>query len=159
MIVEGTHPPYLFFYCLAEMGLGKTIQTICFLRELQTNPSTEVRGPTLIVAPLSLIGQWKSEAALWAPDFNVVLYHGSADAREWLVNHEFYFSEEHVGKGTANHLRRNHVTKFHILITTFEVILKDIHVVSKIKWKTLIVDEAHRYVRSCLVCHSLYLDR
>jgi chromodomain-helicase-DNA-binding protein 7 len=60
------------------------------------------------------------------------------------VNHEFYYSEEHVGKATANNLKKHHVTKFHVLITTYEVVMKDIHVISKIKWKTLIVDEAHR---------------
>ena len=36
------------------------------------------------------------------------------------------------------------MTKFHVLITTYEVVLKDIAVLSKIRWKTLIVDEAHR---------------
>lgn len=103
-----------------------------------------VRGPFLIVAPLSLIGQWQTEAHSWAPDFNVVLYHGSAFAREFLAQQEFYYTEQFVPKGTANKLRKQHVTKFHILITTYEVVLKDIAVISKIKWKTLIVDEAHR---------------
>lgn len=126
------------------MGLGKTVQTLGFLQELCTNPNTETRGPFLIVAPLSLIGQWQSEAKSWAPDFNVVLYHGSAPARDFLVRREFYFNEEFVGKGTATKLRKQHITKFHVLITTYELILKDIDVLSRIRWKTLIVDEAHR---------------
>jgi SNF2 family DNA or RNA helicase len=117
---------------------------MCFLTQLQENPATGVRGPFLIVAPLSLIGQWQSEAKTWAPDLNVVLYHGSADARDFLVKQEFYFSDQFVPKQTAMKLKKQHVTKFHILITTYEVVLKDINVLSKIRWRTLIVDEAHR---------------
>jgi len=126
------------------MGLGKTVQTLGFLQELSNNPLTKLRGPFLIVAPLSLIGQWQSEARGWAPDYNVVLYHGSADAREFLRQQEFYYTEQFVPKKMATKLRRQHVTKFHILITTYEVVMKEIHIFSKIKWKSLIVDEAHR---------------
>ena len=103
-----------------------------------------MRGPFLIVAPLSLIGQWQSEAKAWAPDYNVVLYHGSADAREFLVQQEFYYTEQFVPKPSVSKLKKQHVTKFHLLITTYEVVLKDIEVFSRIKWKALIVDEAHR---------------
>ena len=96
------------------------------------------------MAPLSLIGQWQSEAKAWAPDYNVVLYHGSADAREFLVQQEFYYTEQFVTKTAVAKLKKQHVTKFHLLITTYEVVLKDIEVFSRIKWKGLIVDEAHR---------------
>jgi SNF2 family DNA or RNA helicase len=126
---------------LRHKGLGKTIQSAAFLQELQTQPAAQVRGPFLIVAPLSLIGQWESELKSWAPDLNVVLYHGSADARDFLVQHEFYYAEPFVSKQDAVKLRKNCVTKFHVLITTYEVMLKDITVLSKLKWRTLIVDE------------------
>jgi SNF2 family DNA or RNA helicase len=96
------------------------------------------------VAPLSLIGQWESELKSWAPDLNVVFYHGSADARNFLVQHEFYYAEPFVSKQDAIRLRKSCVTKFHVLITTYEVVLKDIAVLSKLKWKTLIVDEVGR---------------
>ena len=131
-----------------EMGLGKTIQSVGFIKLLQDLPTTGVRGPYLIVAPLSLIGQWQSETKTWAPDLNVVLYHGSADARDFLVKNDFFFTDQFVSKATANKLRKQHVTKFHILITTYEVVLKDVDVFTKIKWKTLIVDEAHRLKNS-----------
>ena len=131
-----------------EMGLGKTIQSVGFIKLLQDLPNTGVRGPYLIVAPLSLIGQWQSETKSWAPDLNVVLYHGSADARDFLVKNDFFFTDQFVSKTTANKLRKQHVTKFHILITTYEVVLKDINVFTKIKWKALIVDEAHRLKNS-----------
>lgn len=117
---------------------------MAFLRELQTQPAAQVRGPFLIVAPLSLIGQWQSELSSWAPDMNIVLYHGSADAREFLAKHEFYYTDPFVPKSLVKPLRRLHVTKFHVLITTYEVVLKDVSVLSKIRWRCLIVDEAHR---------------
>jgi SNF2 family DNA or RNA helicase len=123
---------------------GKTIQSLCFLKTLQDNPVTGVRGPFLVVAPLSLIGQWQSEAKSWTPDLNVLVYHGSADARDFLVQHEFYYTDQFVSKPTAIKLKKQHLTKFHILVTTYEVVLKDINVLSKIKWRALIVDEAHR---------------
>ncbi|GAX11583.1 chromodomain-helicase-DNA-binding protein 6 [Fistulifera solaris] len=131
-----------------EMGLGKTIQSAAFLRELQTQSATQVRAPFLIVAPLSLVGQWQSELMSWAPDLNVLLYHGSADAREFLVEQEFYFTDQFIPRPDAIKLKKQHVTKFHVLITTYEVILKDVQVISKIKWKALIVDEAHRLKNS-----------
>ncbi|KAL3944902.1 MAG: hypothetical protein SGBAC_000993 [Bacillariaceae sp.] len=127
-----------------EMGLGKTIQSMCFLRSLQDNPITGVRGPFLIVAPLSLIAQWQSEARTWAPDLNVVLYHGSADARDFLVKQEFYYTDQFMPKATAMKLKKQHITKFHILITTYEVAMKDANILSKIRWRALVVDEAHR---------------
>lgn len=127
-----------------EMGLGKTIQSTGFLHQLHALPQTRVRGPFLIVAPLSLIGQWQSESQTWAPDLNVVFYHGSADAREFIAKHEFYYSDQFIPKQTAARLKKMHVTKFHILITTYEVVLKDVDVLKKIRWKALIVDEAHR---------------
>lgn len=111
---------------------------------MQDLPATKIRGPFLIVAPLSLIGQWQSEAKSWAPDLNVVLYHGRADARDFVIKQDFFYTDQFVSHAQAKKLRKKHVTKFHILITTYEVVLKDIDVFTKIKWRTLIVDEAHR---------------
>ena len=127
-----------------EMGLGKTIQSIGFLTKVQRIPRAHVRGPFLIVAPLSLVSQWESETKEWAPDINVVVYHGSADARDFLVKNEFYYTDQFESKETAKDLKKKHITKFEVLITTYEVVLKDVNVLSKIQWKALIVDEAHR---------------
>lgn len=91
------------------------------------------RGPYLVISPLSLVNQWQSESKLWAPDLNTLLYHGSMDARDYLVKHEFYYSDQFVSKTTATKLKRLNITKFHVLITTYEVAMKDIAVLSKIK--------------------------
>ena len=64
---------------------------------------------------------------------NVIVYHGNADARNFLVKEEFYYTEQFETKSTAKTLKRKHITKFQILITTYEVILKDVSVLSKIQ--------------------------
>ena len=89
-----------------------------FLQQLNVLKTTKVRGPFLVVAPLTLISQWQSEASTWAPDFNIIVYHGSVDARSFLVDNEFYYMEPFVSKTDAYRLRRDNVTKFHLLITT-----------------------------------------
>jgi len=60
------------------MGLGKTIQTIglfCHLYE------KGVKGPFLVVAPLSTLSNWVNEIDKWAPELGCVLYHGSKEDR------------------------------------------------------------------------------
>ncbi len=54
-----------------EMGLGKTVQLIAMCL---ANP----KGRTLVVAPKSITGQWKSELARFAPSINVMSYNGEA---------------------------------------------------------------------------------
>ena len=115
------------------MGLGKTCQAVSFLKLLSTLDATRVRGPFLVVAPLSLISQWNLEATAWDPDLNIIVYHGHADARAYLQEHEFYYNEPFVSKASAIKLKRQNVTKFHLLITTYEVAMKDIAVLSKIR--------------------------
>lgn len=127
-----------------EMGLGKTIQSVCFLHQLRYMSSTNISGPFLLVAPLSLINQWQGEIAMWSPRMNCVVLHGSAEARDTILRHEFYFNEPFVSKSDAQKLRKNRICKFNILLTTFEIAMKDIKALSKIHWKALIVDEAHR---------------
>lgn len=72
---------------------------------------------------------------------NVVFYHGSMDARAFLAQQEFYYTDQFIPKAAAVKFKKKHITKFDILITTYEVVLKDIAVLSSIRWKALIVDE------------------
>ncbi|WP_157856625.1 SNF2-related protein, partial [Streptomyces wedmorensis] len=48
-----------------EMGLGKTVQTIAAHLLRQATPATA--GPTLVVAPLSVLNHWKDEITATAP--------------------------------------------------------------------------------------------
>lgn len=56
-----------------EMGLGKTVQSIAFLHAVF---DYGIRGPFLVIAPLSTIGNWIREFDTWT-DLNVIVYHGS----------------------------------------------------------------------------------
>ena len=128
-----------------EMGLGKTIQSMAFLQLLSTTPDTASRGPYLVVAPLSLIDQWYHEASTWAPDMNTILYHGTAEARKTILETEFEWHPPFVtSPDLLQRLKKAGTKKFNVVVTTYEVVIKEIALISKIKWKTLIVDEAHR---------------
>ena len=59
--------------CLADdMGLGKTAQLLALLLE-QRALST---GPTLVLCPMSLVGNWQRETARFAPELSVYVHHG-----------------------------------------------------------------------------------
>jgi len=61
--------------CLADdMGLGKTVMLISLHLHRRLNPQTA--GPTLVVCPASLLGNWEREIHRFAPDEQVRRYHG-----------------------------------------------------------------------------------
>jgi non-specific serine/threonine protein kinase len=65
--------------CLADdMGLGKTMQIIALLLVSRREAGRAVRPPHLLVAPASLLGNWTSELARFAPDLRAVVAHPSA---------------------------------------------------------------------------------
>jgi len=114
-----------------EMGLGKTLQTISFLGWLMYE--RQVPGPFLVVVPLSTSAAWVREFQRWVPDMNVVRYCGNAAARETIRRHEFWPSS---GKGVH--------PKFHVLLTTPELLMLDEKYIDDIRWNMIAVDEAHR---------------
>ncbi|XP_056009130.1 chromodomain-helicase-DNA-binding protein 8-like isoform X4 [Ostrea edulis] len=116
-----------------EMGLGKTIQSITFLNELML---FGIKGPFLVVVPLSTLGNWEREFDTWT-DINAIVYHGSSTSRNMLQAYEMFYKD---GKGQ----RIPNVFKFHALITTYEVIISDCELLSDIEWRVVIIDEAHR---------------
>ncbi|CAF4478593.1 unnamed protein product, partial [Rotaria sp. Silwood2] len=106
-----------------EMGLGKTIQTIALIVHLidcKKNPE-----PSLIIVPLSTLSNWAAEFRRWAPDVIVIQYKGLP----------------HVRKMLAQTIR---TSRFNVLLTTYEYIMRDRSILSKVSWKYLIVDEGHR---------------
>lgn len=106
-----------------EMGLGKTIQTISLLAFL-----TEVKrvsGPFLVIVPLSTLTNWNLEFEKWAPSLRKITYKGNPAQRKVM---QYDIRQEN----------------FEVLLTTFEYIIKDKSLLSKIKWVHMIIDEGHR---------------
>ncbi|XP_056426069.1 chromodomain-helicase-DNA-binding protein 3 isoform X5 [Hyla sarda] len=126
-----------------EMGLGKTIQTIVFLYSLYKEGHT--RGPFLVSAPLSTIINWEREFQMWAPGFYVVTYTGDKDSRAVIRENEFSY-QDNVMKGgkKAFKMKAQAQVKFHVLLTSYELITIDQAALGSIRWACLVVDEAHR---------------
>lgn len=106
-----------------EMGLGKTIQTISLITYLIE--TKRQRGPYLVIVPLSTLTNWSGEFAKWAPAVKLVAYKGNPTQRRLLQG------ELRMGQ-------------FQVLLTTYEYIIKDRPVLSKLKWLHMIIDEGHR---------------
>ena len=62
-------------------GLGKTVQVIALLCHLVEHENLE-RGPFMIVVPASVLPNWASELARWAPQLDVAAYTGPEAARQ-----------------------------------------------------------------------------
>ena len=110
-----------------EMGLGKTIQSISlitYLYEVKHNP-----GPYLVIVPLSTITNWTLEFEKWAPSLTTVVYKGTPNQRKSL---------QHQIK----------IGNFDVLLTTYEYIIKDRHLLCKHDWAHMIIDEGHRMKNS-----------
>uniref|UniRef100_A0A8C4ZGW5 DNA helicase n=1 Tax=Gadus morhua TaxID=8049 RepID=A0A8C4ZGW5_GADMO len=126
-----------------EMGLGKTVQTIVFLYSLYKEGHS--KGPFLVSAPLSTIINWEREFELWAPDFYVVTYTGDKDSRAVIRENEFTFEDSAVKTGRkVFRMKKDTPIKFHVLLTSYELITIDQAVLGSINWACLVVDEAHR---------------
>nr|CAI5847492.1 unnamed protein product [Callosobruchus analis] len=106
-----------------EMGLGKTIQTIALITHLMEKK--KVNGPYLIIVPLSTLSNWVLEFEKWAPSVVVVSYKGSPAGRRQIQS-------------------QMRSTKFNVLLTTYEYVIKDKGVLAKLPWKYMIIDEGHR---------------
>ncbi|OOF92206.1 hypothetical protein ASPCADRAFT_399562 [Aspergillus carbonarius ITEM 5010] len=106
-----------------EMGLGKTIQTISLITYIIERKKNN--GPFLVIVPLSTLTNWNLEFEKWAPSVNRVVYKGPPNARKQ--------QQQQIRWGN-----------FQVLLTTYEYIIKDRPILSKIKWTHMIVDEGHR---------------
>ncbi|XP_023253615.1 chromodomain-helicase-DNA-binding protein 1 [Seriola lalandi dorsalis] len=126
-----------------EMGLGKTIQTICFLNYLFNEH--QLYGPFLLVVPLSTLTSWQREIQLWATQMNVVVYLGDISSRNMIRTHEWM----HV------HSKR---LKFNILLTTYEILLKDKSFLGSVNWAVIGVDEAHRLKNDDSLLYKTMID-
>ncbi|MFC7710091.1 SNF2-related protein [Micromonospora lupini] len=100
-----------------DMGLGKTVQLLALLAG-----DPPEAGPTLLVCPMSLVGNWQREAARFTPGLRVHVHHGAERAR----GSEFT---------TAAH-------GADLVLTTYSVAARDAVDLAGIDWHRVVVDEA-----------------
>ncbi|GAA3888701.1 DEAD/DEAH box helicase [Streptomyces lacrimifluminis] len=102
--------------CLADdMGLGKTITLIALHLHRQTD--TSAAGPTLVVCPTSLMGNWQREIERFAPGTPVRRFHGSRRSLEALADGEF-------------------------VLTTYGTMRLDARRLAEVPWGMVVADEA-----------------
>ncbi|WP_347352697.1 DEAD/DEAH box helicase [Intrasporangium sp.] len=107
--------------CLADdMGLGKTVQLLA-LESVQRADDPEAR-PTLLLCPMSLVGNWQREAARFAPTLRVYAHHG----RERL-------------RGNALRAR---LAATDLVLTTYGTGTRDIDELAGHDWQRVVLDEA-----------------
>ena len=99
-----------------DMGLGKTVQAIAWML------SRERRGPVLVVAPLTLLANWRHEIAKFAPSLSVYLHHGEG---------------RHAASGFKIAAKESDVT-----LTSYTLLVRDYAEFSEIAWGALVIDEA-----------------
>ncbi len=101
--------------CLADdMGLGKTVQIIAHIARRREEGSAT---PSLVVCPTSVLGNWKRELAKFAPDLQVVRYHG--------------LQRDQVDLDGAD-----------VVLTTYGLLVRDIELLRERTWDVLALDEA-----------------
>ncbi len=100
-----------------DMGLGKTVQLLALLAG-----DPPEAGPTLLVCPMSLVGNWQREAAKFAPKLRVHVHHGAERTRG---------AEFAAAVHTAD-----------LVLTTYSVAARDAVDLAGIDWHRVVVDEA-----------------
>lgn len=97
-----------------EMGLGKTIQTIAFLLSQKNKKS-------IVVAPTSLIYNWKNEFETFAPNLNILVLHGSKSERKEMLKN---------------------IDENDVILTTYTILKNDFSELENIEFDYCIIDEA-----------------
>ena len=109
-----------------EMGLGKTIQVIALL--LDEKERVKKHALSLIVCPSSLVYNWENEISVFAPSLKAVVMAGTQAEREQLFS------------GLAE-------SGADVLITSFELLKRDILLYKELSFRFQIVDEA-QYIKN-----------
>jgi SNF2 family DNA or RNA helicase len=108
--------------CLADdMGLGKTLEVIaCLLKERE---EAEEVGPTLIIAPTSVLGNWRKEIERFAPELQTLVHQGSTRLKD---------KQKFVDSSQA----------YDVVLTSFALARLDEKLLQGQQWHRVVVDEA-----------------
>uniref|UniRef100_A0A915BRM5 Helicase ATP-binding domain-containing protein n=1 Tax=Parascaris univalens TaxID=6257 RepID=A0A915BRM5_PARUN len=107
-----------------EMGLGKTLQTIAMLGFMKHYKNAV--GPHLVITPKSTLQNWLNEFEKWCPSLKAIALIGYAEARAELIR-------DVILPGGWD-----------VLVTSYEMVLREKSLLRKYVWKFLVIDEAHR---------------
>ena len=109
--------------CLADdMGLGKTVQVISLLLDLKRDPR---QNASLLVVPASLIANWKSELAKFAPSLSFAVAHPS----------------EANANAKGSEIGQTDADQFDLIITTYGMLTRTPWL-KEYRWRLAILDEA-----------------
>lgn len=125
-----------------DMGLGKTIQLLTFI--LHAREQDPHLHPFLVVAPVSLLDNWKEEIAkFFAPGaIEVLTLYGPALEQKMLKKREL--EEELVAAGVTKLLADGWLGSAHVVLTTYET-MRDLEFsLARQKWSVMICDEAQK---------------
>ncbi|GAV00283.1 hypothetical protein RvY_11157 [Ramazzottius varieornatus] len=109
-----------------EMGLGKTLQTISLLGYMTLMLR---KGPHIVVAPKSTLRNWMAELKRWCPQLRAVELIGLQEERDAIIKNVL-----HVNRGS----------EFDVVVTSYEMVLRERSALKKIHFCYLVIDEAHR---------------
>ena len=99
------------------MGLGKTVQTLAHL--LIEKAAGRLNRPTLVVAPTSVLHNWESEIARFAPDLRCLILQGPQRKREF-----------------------EHLANVELVITTYPLLARDRKALAAVQYSAIVLDEA-----------------
>ncbi len=117
---------FLYYFhqgaCLADdMGLGKTIQLLAFIQQLKNQG--ELKKPLLLIAPTSVLTNWKREAITFTPGLSLIEHYGANRAN------------------TVEKLKKS-LQEIDICITSYSLACRDNELFKNINWQGVVIDEA-----------------
>ncbi len=104
-----------------DMGLGKTIQTIAWILQNRAEAASSA-APYLIVAPLTLVSNWRHELAKFAPGLSVYVHQGEGRQLEMGF--------------------RRATESADVVVTSYSLLVRDYAILRKTAWTGLVLDEA-----------------
>jgi len=125
-----------------DMGLGKTLQLLTVIAAaLETNPNLD---PILVVAPVSLLENWKEEVEkFFEPKaLSLLTLYGDSVGRLRAKSHEI--EKDLIERGFSRFLREGWLGDSKIVLTTYET-LRDLEFsLAAMRWSLMICDEAQK---------------
>ncbi|XP_057313137.1 SWI/SNF-related matrix-associated actin-dependent regulator of chromatin subfamily A member 5-like [Hydractinia symbiolongicarpus] len=107
-----------------EMGLGKTLQTISLIGYMKHHRNQP--GPHIVIVPKSTLANWMAEFQKWCPTLRAHCLIGNQEARAAFIRETLLPGE------------------WDVLVTSYEMCIREKAVLKKFAWRFLCIDEAHR---------------